>query len=57
MNKKATKHAPKSDETSSAPTKGSLIAAYNALASMPDDFFAEGRVDTPPEPVPSWDHE
>jgi hypothetical protein len=28
--------------------------AYNALRSMPEDFFAEGRTDPPPEDVPEW---
>ncbi|ADC64155.1 antitoxin [Allochromatium vinosum] len=27
----------------------SLRAAFDLLASMPDDFFAEGRQDVPPE--------
>ncbi len=27
----------------------SLADAFHALASMPDDFFAEGRNDGPPE--------
>lgn len=27
----------------------SLADAFHALASMPDDFFAEGRNDAPPE--------
>ena len=36
------------------PKKPTLIDAYNALRSMPDDFFAEGREDPPPEEVPSW---
>lgn len=26
-----------------------LAAAYHLLAEMPDDFFGEGRKDTPPE--------
>jgi antitoxin VapB len=36
------------------PKKPTLMDAYNALRSMPDDFFAEGRVDPPPEDVPEW---
>jgi hypothetical protein len=28
--------------------------AYNALASMPTDFFKDGREDLPPEPVEGW---
>jgi antitoxin VapB len=31
------------------PKSVSLMDAFKALASMPDDFFAEGRVDTPPQ--------
>jgi antitoxin VapB len=26
-----------------------LASAFEALASMPEDFFAEGRVDPPPQ--------
>lgn len=26
-----------------------LAAAFDALAAMPEDFFAEGRVDPPPQ--------
>ena len=29
------------------PKKPTLVEAFNALASMPKDFFAEGRVDPP----------
>ena len=36
------------------PKKPTLMDAYNALRSMPDDFFAEGRSDPPPEDVPEW---
>jgi antitoxin VapB len=31
------------------PKAPSLIDAYKALASMPDDFFAEGRIDPQPQ--------
>lgn len=31
------------------PKKVSLVDAFNALRSMPDDFFAEGRVDPQPQ--------
>jgi len=31
------------------PRPRSLAAAFEALASMPDDFFAEGRSDPPPQ--------
>jgi antitoxin VapB len=31
------------------PKSVSLMDAFKALASMPDDFFAEGRVDPPPQ--------
>ena len=31
-----------------------LTDAYNALASIPEDFFKEGREDPPPEPVEAW---
>jgi antitoxin VapB len=36
------------------PKKPTLMDAYNALRSMPEDFFAEGRTDPPPEDVPEW---
>ena len=29
--------------------KPTLVDAFHALRSMPDDFFAEGRVDPPPQ--------
>mgnify|MGYP001544717024 CR=1 FL=1 len=29
--------------------RGSLTEAFELLAAMPDDFFAEGRVDEPPQ--------
>jgi antitoxin VapB len=31
------------------PKARSVEAAFKALAAMPDDFFAEGRVDSPPQ--------
>ena len=31
------------------PKKRSLASAFQALASMPDDFFPEGRIDSPPQ--------
>jgi antitoxin VapB len=31
------------------PRKTTLIDAFKALRSMPDDFFAEARVDSPPQ--------
>ena len=31
------------------PRATNLAAAFDALADMPDDVFAEGRVDTPPQ--------
>jgi antitoxin VapB len=31
------------------PRKLTLMDAFNALRSMPDDFFAEGRDDPPPQ--------
>jgi antitoxin VapB len=31
------------------PKPRSLVSAFKALASMPDDFFAEGREDPPPQ--------
>jgi antitoxin VapB len=36
------------------PKKLTLMDAYNALRSMPDDFFAEGRKDPPPEEIEGW---
>jgi len=31
------------------PTRPTMLEAFEALASMPDDFFKEGRVDPPPQ--------
>jgi antitoxin VapB len=31
------------------PQHRSLASAFEALASMPDDFFAEGRIDATPQ--------
>jgi antitoxin VapB len=36
------------------PKDVSLMDAFNALASMPDDFFKDGRKDPPPEPIEGW---
>jgi len=36
------------------PRKLTLMDAYNALASMPDDFFKDGIEDPPPEPIEGW---
>jgi antitoxin VapB len=36
------------------PKKLTLMDAYNALRSMPDDFFADGRKDPPPEEIEGW---
>jgi hypothetical protein len=57
MKKKIAKHEPKKEEVGSAPADARLVAAFQALASMPEDFFAEGRFDPSPEDVPSWDDE
>lgn len=31
-----------------------LAAAFRLLASLPDDFMAQGRVDTPPQVREGW---
>lgn len=31
-----------------------LAAAFELLASLPDDFMAEGRQDAPPQPREGW---
>lgn len=31
-----------------------LAAAFRLLASLPEDFMAQGRVDTPPQPREGW---
>jgi antitoxin VapB len=36
------------------PKKPTLMDAYNALRSMPDDFFKDGIEDPPPEPIEGW---
>jgi antitoxin VapB len=36
------------------PKKKTLEDAFNALASMPEDFFKDGRDDPPPEPIEGW---
>ena len=38
------------DEIVLRPAPRNLHAAYDLLASMPDDFMAEGRQDAPPQP-------
>lgn len=35
----------------------SLTAAFDLLASLPDDFMAEGRCDEPPQPREDWTSE
>ena len=37
--------------------KRSLAGVYDALIGIPDDFYAEGRHDPPPDPVSSWDED
>ena len=37
------------DEVVLRPPVRNLRGAYEALAAMPDDFFAEGREDSPPQ--------
>jgi antitoxin VapB len=36
------------------PKKVTLMDAYNAMASMPDDFFKDSLEDPPPEPIEGW---
>jgi antitoxin VapB len=36
------------------PKKLTLMDGYNALRSMPDDFFADGIEDPPPEEIEAW---
>ena len=36
------------------PEKLTLMDAYKALRSMPDDFFPDGRKDPPPEEIEGW---
>jgi antitoxin VapB len=36
------------------PKKVTLMDAFNAMASMPDDFFKDGIEDPPPEPIEGW---
>jgi antitoxin VapB len=31
------------------PQVRTLASAFQSLASMPEDFFADGRIDTPPQ--------
>jgi hypothetical protein len=49
-----TKRTPAKDEPSPSPKSDALMRAFEALASMPEDFYAEGRVDPPPEEVEGW---
>ena len=37
------------DEIILRPPVRNLRAAFDALAALPDDFFAEGREDSPPQ--------
>jgi len=37
------------DEVVLRPPVRNLRGAYEALAALPDDFFAEGREDSPPQ--------
>ena len=36
------------------PRKLTLMDAYNAMASMPDDFLKDGIDDPPPKPIEGW---
>jgi antitoxin VapB len=36
------------------PKKVTLMDAFHAMASMPDDFFKDGIEDPPPEPIEGW---
>jgi hypothetical protein len=36
------------------PVTRGLASAFEALGSMPEDFFAEGRVDDPPQDREEW---
>jgi antitoxin VapB len=36
------------------PRKLTLMDAYEAFAGIADDFFKDGRKDSPPEPVEGW---
>jgi hypothetical protein len=49
-----TKRTPTKDEPTPSPKSDAIIRAYQALRSMPKDFFADGRDDPPPEDVEGW---
>jgi hypothetical protein len=49
-----TKRTPAKDEPITAPKNDALMRAFEALRSMPKDFYAEGRFDPPPEEVEGW---
>lgn len=49
-----TKRTPAKDEPTLSPKSDTLMRAFEALASMPEDFYAEGRFDPPPEEVEGW---
>jgi hypothetical protein len=52
--KTTTKREPRKETKSVTRKNASLLAAFNALASMPDEFYAEIRVDPPPEDREGW---
>jgi hypothetical protein len=49
-----TKRTPAKDEPTPSPKSDAIMRAYEALRSMPKDFFADGRDDPPPEDVEGW---
>ena len=53
--KTTTRREVKKAEKGEPPKKPTLMDAFNALRSMPDDFFADGRVDPPPEDCEGWE--
>jgi hypothetical protein len=55
MRTKTTTRRKTTKKEEGVPTKKpTLTDAFKALQSMPDDFFADGRVDPPPEDCESW---
>jgi hypothetical protein len=48
------KRTPAKDKLITAPKNDALMRAFEALRSMPKDFYADGRVDPPPEDVEGW---
>jgi antitoxin VapB len=42
------------DEVVLRQVPSSLAAAFEVLASLPEDFMAEGRQDVPPQPREGW---